>query len=39
VNKDLSLAGSTVTGPVQLQVATITGDLDCSGARLQGNTA
>jgi hypothetical protein len=36
VNKDLSLAGSTVTGPVQLQVATITGDLDCSGARLQG---
>jgi hypothetical protein len=36
VSKDLSLAGSTVTGPVQLQVATITGDLDCTGTRLLG---
>lgn len=36
VKTDLSLAGSTVTGPVQLQVASITGDLDCAGARLLG---
>ena len=36
VGKDLNLNGSTLTGPLQLQVAAITGDLDCTGARLEG---
>ena len=36
VGKDLNLNGSTLTGPLQLQVAAITGDLDCTGVRLEG---
>jgi hypothetical protein len=36
VGKDLNLTGSTLTGPLQLQVAAITGDLDCTGTWLEG---
>jgi hypothetical protein len=35
-SKDFVLARSTLTGPLRLLCADITGDLDCSGTRLEG---
>ncbi len=36
VEKDLDLTRSTLSGPLKLQVAAITGDLNCTGTRLHG---